>query len=102
MNVIQARRRLQDVYDLLDDAIRGLREPRPLADLEREAFHTSLASAKGNRSIAAQLLGVSRRTLYNLINRHGEIGRVSELDAIIGKLENARIEIAHLLGATDA
>ena len=34
-------------------------------DAERVAVEEALAKAKGNRSLAARLLGVSRRTLYN-------------------------------------
>jgi two-component system response regulator AtoC len=34
-------------------------------DAERSAVEEALTKAKGNRSLAARLLGVSRRTLYN-------------------------------------
>jgi two-component system, NtrC family, response regulator AtoC len=34
-------------------------------EAERAALQTALAQAKGNRTLAARLLGISRRTLYN-------------------------------------
>jgi DNA-binding NtrC family response regulator len=40
------------------------RELTPLERAERDAIHAALASADGRRSVAAQLLGVSRSTLY--------------------------------------
>jgi DNA-binding NtrC family response regulator len=49
--------------------------PRSLGELrgsaEREALVSALAKAKNNRSLAARLLGVSRRTLYNKLAEHG-------------------------------
>jgi two-component system response regulator AtoC len=38
---------------------------------EREALKDALERAKGNRTLAARLLGVSRRTLYNKLEEHG-------------------------------
>lgn len=38
---------------------------------EKRALEKALKSAKGNRSVAARLLGVSRRTLYNKLEEHG-------------------------------
>jgi two-component system response regulator AtoC len=40
-------------------------------DAERVAVEEALAKAKGNRSLAARLLGVSRRTLYNKLELLG-------------------------------
>jgi len=38
---------------------------------EKEALLRALAQAKNNRTLAARLLNVSRRTLYNKLNEHG-------------------------------
>jgi two-component system response regulator AtoC len=38
---------------------------------EKEAVQAALVEAKDNRSLAAKLLGVSRRTLYNKLEEHG-------------------------------
>ena len=38
---------------------------------ERDAMLEALEQAKGNRTLAAKLLGVSRRTLYNKLEEHG-------------------------------
>jgi two-component system response regulator AtoC len=40
-------------------------------DAERDAVEEALQKAKGNRSLAARLLGVSRRTLYNKLEALG-------------------------------
>ncbi len=40
-------------------------------DAERSAVEEALAKAKGNRSLAARLLGISRRTLYNKLELLG-------------------------------
>ena len=39
--------------------------------IEQEAIRSALAKAKGNRSLAAQLLGISRGTLYNKMRDYG-------------------------------
>jgi DNA-binding NtrC family response regulator len=41
------------------------------SDAERAAIQEALVRAKGNRSLAARLLGVSRRTLYNKLEELG-------------------------------
>jgi len=40
-------------------------------DLEREAVREALTRAKNNRTLAARLLGISRRTLYNKLEELG-------------------------------
>jgi len=42
-----------------------IRLPSPLADVERRAIDASLRATNGNRLRAAELLGVTRQTLYN-------------------------------------
>jgi two-component system response regulator AtoC len=38
---------------------------------EKRALLRALEESGGNRTVAARLLGVSRRTLYNLLDEHG-------------------------------
>jgi len=54
-------------------------EPAPiqlgmtLADIEKEYIKMTIVSVGGNKLKAAELLGVSRRALYNKLKRHGLI-----------------------------
>jgi two-component system response regulator HydG len=45
--------------------------PLPLGDLERQAVQAAMEKAKGNRSRAAALLGVTRSQLYTRLKRYG-------------------------------
>jgi DNA-binding NtrC family response regulator len=47
-----------------------VRLPASLALLERRAIDASLRATKGNRVRAAELLGVTRQTLYNKLRAH--------------------------------
>jgi DNA-binding protein Fis len=42
-----------------------------LRDVERELFATTLAATGGNRTRAAQILGVSLRTVRNKVREYG-------------------------------
>ena len=49
----------------------GARTESTLADLERVAIESALASVKGNRREAAERLGIGLRTLYEKLKRYG-------------------------------
>lgn len=53
----------------------GLDEKRPantnLSDMEKEYIRKALAEVRGNKSLAAKKLGISRRTLYRKIAEYG-------------------------------
>jgi two-component system, NtrC family, response regulator AtoC len=49
-----------------DESLEGRRE-----DAERLAVKEALDRANGSRALAARLLGVSRRTLYNKLDEYG-------------------------------
>ncbi len=63
----------------LQMVIKSLPEGKPLKEVtlqaakqvEQEAIKKALAKAKGNRSLAAQLLRISRGTLYNKMREYG-------------------------------
>lgn len=44
---------------------------RPLAEVERAGIEAALTATDGNKTKAAQLLGIDRKTLYAKIERHG-------------------------------
>jgi len=44
-----------------------------LADVEKEYVKMTIASVGGNKMKAAEILGISRRALYNKLKRHGLI-----------------------------
>ena len=55
-----------------DDALPAASaEPVTLADRERQAVEAAIAEAHGNKAAAARKLGVHRRKLYRLIEKHG-------------------------------
>jgi two-component system, NtrC family, response regulator HydG len=43
----------------------------PLAEIEREHIVRTLQQVKGNKAVAARLLGISRRAFYRQLERHG-------------------------------
>jgi two-component system response regulator HydG len=54
----------------------GTPVPAPLREIEREHIVRTLEQVRGNKAVAARLLGVSRRAFYRQLERHGLHHRV--------------------------
>jgi len=52
-------------------AARDTETPAPLVEVEREHIVRTLKQVRGNKAVAARLLGVSRRAFYRQLERHG-------------------------------
>ena len=50
--------------------------PAPLHEIEREHIVKTLEQVRGNKAVAARLLGISRRAFYRQLERHGLHHRV--------------------------
>ncbi len=50
--------------------------PAPLVEVEREHIIRTLQQVRGNKAVAARLLGISRRAFYRQLERHGLHQRV--------------------------
>jgi two-component system response regulator RegA len=48
----------------------------PLVEVEREHIVRTLAQVRGNKAVAARMLGISRRAFYRQLERHGLHHRV--------------------------
>lgn len=59
--------------------------PAPLLEVEREHIVRTLELVRGNKAGAARLLGMSRRALYRLLERHGLHRRTPERPAAAPK-----------------
>ncbi|MGH9346602.1 MAG: sigma-54-dependent transcriptional regulator [Vicinamibacterales bacterium] len=63
--------------------------PAPLAEIQREHIVRTLEQVKGNKAVAARLLGISRRAFYRQLERHGlhhpvQMGRDGTEDTSVG------------------
>jgi DNA-binding NtrC family response regulator len=57
-------------------AVGAARIPAPLVTVEREHIVRTLHQVRGNKAVAARLLGISRRAFYRQLERHGLHQRV--------------------------
>ena len=57
-----------------DAAMRDMRPPETLAEIEREHILATLASCDGNRTRAAEVLGISIRCLRNKLHLYSDEG----------------------------
>jgi len=75
--VVSSRGSLIEVFDLPDSAVHPVPRAQPfsdlptLDDLERRYLLHVLEAANGNRTRAAEILGIDRRTLYRMAERFG-------------------------------
>lgn len=74
---------VRDLPDYLQSAVRGVAtngpDLMPLADLERRYTQLVLARLGGNKLQAAQVLGISRATLYRILRDGASQGAVNPL-----------------------
>ena len=61
---------IEDLQENIEDAAEPSGDPRHLSEVERRHVQTVLQEEKGNKVQAARVLGVSRRSLYRLIEKH--------------------------------
>jgi DNA-binding NtrC family response regulator len=64
--------------------------PAPLVEIEREHIIKTLEQVRGNKAVAARLLGISRRAFYRQLERHGLHQRVPMGSREAEPLEQAR------------
>lgn len=57
--------------DTLGDGSSRGTHPTALADVERDHIVRTLEQVRGNKAVAARILGVSRRAFYRQLERHG-------------------------------
>jgi DNA-binding NtrC family response regulator len=57
-------------------AVRRSETTAPLSEVEREHIVRTLQQVRGNKAVAARLLGISRRAFYRQLERHGLHHRV--------------------------
>jgi DNA-binding NtrC family response regulator len=58
----------------------GVDGPAPLVEIEREHIVRTLEQVRGNKAVAARLLGISRRAFYRQLERHGLHTRIPTSD----------------------
>ncbi|HEY0711621.1 MAG TPA: sigma-54 dependent transcriptional regulator [Polyangia bacterium] len=52
----------------------------PMHEVERRYFFHVLESVRGNKTVAARILGFDRRTMYRKLERFGRLGRTDDPD----------------------
>jgi two-component system response regulator RegA len=69
----------------------------PLVEVEREHIIRTLEQVRGNKAVAARMLGISRRAFYRQLERHGLHQRVPMTrkdDAATAPIEQAIEQVA--------
>lgn len=55
----------------------GLSAGKTIEEVEKELIYLTLKKVDGNKTLAAEMLGISTKTLYNRLNAYGGIGEFS-------------------------
>jgi DNA-binding NtrC family response regulator len=71
---------------------RAASDPAPLVEVEREHIVRTLQQVRGNKAVAARLLGISRRAFYRQLERHGLHQRIPSGPRDLGNLKSAHAE----------
>jgi two-component system response regulator HydG len=67
-------------------------EPAPLVEVEREHIVRTLQQVRGNKAVAARLLGISRRAFYRQLERHGLHQRIPVGSRDVSGVKTALLE----------
>jgi two-component system response regulator HydG len=66
--------------------------PAPLVEVEREHIVRTLQQVRGNKAVAARLLGISRRAFYRQLERHGLHQRIPAASRGVSGAKPALVE----------
>lgn len=55
----------------------GLTAGKTIEEVEKELIYLTLKNVDGNKTLAAEMLGISAKTLYNRLNAYGGLGEFS-------------------------
>ena len=53
----------------------ALRAGRTIEDVEKELIYATLEKVNGNKTLAAEMLGISTKTLYNRLHAYGDLSK---------------------------
>jgi transcriptional regulator of acetoin/glycerol metabolism len=67
--------------------------PVPLHEIEREHIVRTMEQVRGNKAVAARMLGISRRAFYRQLERHGLHQRVPGSARPVVALERAEPDL---------
>lgn len=76
-NVVRRAALFADTEEILPEHLPALNPISPTEDMalqpgnEKEQIEAALKKARGNKSLAAQILKITRKTLYNKMHQHG-------------------------------
>ncbi len=71
-NVLELPEVFQSPFSLVRKANNGIEAGQSIEQVERELIRITLEKVDGNKSAAADMLGISTKTLYNRLHAYGE------------------------------